>query len=103
MAGGLISAIIGPQLLNSLQQSNNTLFGNIFNCNFVKPDWSLLFLYLKIPLPRPEQINIMEVDLTANIENTGITCCYNLCNGSIRSDEFSNDINTASSSRLWLY
>ena len=53
------SAIIGPQLVKLTSRSNNTLFGNIFNCNLLNLIGAFLFLYLKIPPLRPEQNKIL--------------------------------------------
>ena len=56
MAGGLISAIIGPQLVKLTSSSLIIPFlGTYLSVILLNLIGALLFLYLKIPLPRPEQ------------------------------------------------
>ena len=56
MAGGLISAIIGPQLVKLTSSSLKIPFlGTYLSVILLNLIGALLFLYLKIPLPRPEQ------------------------------------------------
>ena len=56
MAGGLISAIIGPQLVKLTSSSLIIPFlGTYLTVILLNLIGAFLFLYLKIPLPRPEQ------------------------------------------------
>ena len=56
MAGGLISAIIGPQLVKLTSSSLIIPFlGTYLSVILLNLIGAFLFLYLKIPLPRPEQ------------------------------------------------
>ena len=56
MAGGLISAIIGPQLVKLTSSSLIIPFlGTYLTVILLNMIGAFLFLYLKIPLPRPEQ------------------------------------------------
>ena len=56
MAGGLISAIIGPQLVKFTSSSLIIPFlGTYLTVILLNLIGAFLFLYLKIPLPRPEQ------------------------------------------------
>ena len=56
MAGGLFSAIIGPQLVKLTSSSLIIPFlGTYLSVILLNLIGALLFLYLKIPLPRPEQ------------------------------------------------
>ncbi len=56
MAGGLISAIIGPQLVKLTSSTLIIPFlGTYLTVILLNLIGAFLFLYLKIPLPRPEQ------------------------------------------------